>query len=80
MPCRMYVKPDGHIILKRIFKFSAQPSPFAGTMENTIFLYLTKPYKSDFFTIVLSSNLVLAIDRTKSRGRFVLKSVSLVDL
>ena len=69
-------KTDGHIILNRIFEFPAQPSPLPGTMENTIFAYLTKKckyLKSDFF--VLSSNLFLATERTKSRERFVLKSV-----
>ena len=47
-------------------------------MENTIFVYLTKKskyLKSDVF--VLLSNLVLATERTKSRNRFVLKSVDL---
>ena len=73
----MYVKSDGHIILKRILKFPAQPSHFLGTMENTIFAYLTKIstyLKSDFF--VLSPNLILATERTKSRNRFVLKLVN----
>ena len=63
-------KKDSHIILKRILKFPAQPSPFLGTMENIIFaisIRKSKNLKSDFF--VLSSNLVLATERTKSRNR-----------
>ena len=62
---------------KCILKFPAQSSPFLGTMENTIFGYLTnksKYFKSNF---VLSSNIVLATERIKSRSRFVLKSVDL---
>ena len=53
-------------------------------MENTIrvFAYLTKKVKykylkSDFF--VLSSNLVLATERTKSRDRFMLSRSIYVD-
>ena len=44
-------KKDIHIVLKRILKFPAQPSPFLGTMENIIFaksIRKTKNLKSDF--------------------------------
>ena len=44
-------------------------------MKNTISAYLTKKYKYLKSNFVLSSNLVLTIERTKSRDHFVLKSV-----
>ena len=49
---RMYVKTDGHNILKS--KFST-PVASLGTMKNTIFVYSTKKHKylkSDFYTII----------------------------
>ena len=73
---RMYVKTDSHIILKRTLLFPAQTSHFLGAMENTIFADLTKKskyFKSNFFFTIVKS--VLATERTKSRNRFVFKSV-----
>ena len=60
-------KTDGYVMLKRLFQFPAQPSPFSGTMENSLFAYLTKKYKylkSDFCTIIKSCS-SYTTERTK---------------
>ena len=64
---------DSHIILKRILIFPAQPSHFLGTMEKINTTLHTGPGNPSISSLifVLSSNLVVATEWTKSRNRFV---------
>ena len=61
-----------NIILKRILKFSGQPSHFLGTMEKYKICILDQEiFVLEIRFFVLSSNLVLATEWTKSRNRFM---------
>ena len=73
---RMHVKTDGRIILKCIFQFLPHPSHLPRhNGQYNICIFNQEIQVFGVYIFVLSSNLVLATERTKSMGRFALKSV-----